>query len=213
MDPYPVKSREIAGFVIWGWRGGVGLRSAKGRGMSPLYFSVKRTHLCLQRSSREVLREHDLADLVTPAQVDVLRIVWERETVMRWQLVDLLGIVGPAVSKMLTRLEDRGLIERTKWEHDERYVEVKLTAAGEEVMRFAMSDMCRADNEDEYFDGIARADKEPLAELLLRARIRLGDDAKFVHPWMRVVTNMGYTLANPPPPEAIFPPREVPTYP
>src|SRR5512140_229417 len=106
--------------------------------MHPAFFSVRRTQLALMTHQWFLLEEFDLAEEITPVQLDVLRIVYERLVVMRWQLVDLLGVQGPAVSRMLDRLQKKGLIVRSKWEHDERMVEVRLTEYGEDVVKRAM---------------------------------------------------------------------------
>ncbi len=179
--------------------------------MQPTFFSLRRAQLCVQSLLWYEFEEWELLDHVTPVQLDVLRIVYERITVMRWQLIDLLGVKGPAVSRMLERLEKRGLIEKMKWDVDARYVEVKLTEYGEWVVKWALEGLfsegknaARALSRSEP----PEADLAELDRLLLAARIRMGDGAKFVHPWMRVVMNMGWNLANPPPPDQIFPPRD-----
>src|SRR5512135_353443 len=106
--------------------------------MHPTFFSLRRTQLCVQSALFYGFEEWGLDEHVTPVQLDYLRVVYERETVMRWQLVHLLGVQGPAVSRMLERLEKRGLIKRSKWQYDERFVEVKLTEYGERVVKFAL---------------------------------------------------------------------------
>jgi DNA-binding MarR family transcriptional regulator len=176
--------------------------------MHPLFFGVKRVHLCVQRLSRALCEEWDLE--VTPAQLDMLRIVFERQGVARWQLVDLLGIAGPAVSRMLGVLERGGWVERRRAKWDARYVLVRLTARGSELVAFALEGPLSKDHEAIMQGCVSRsdppsADAEKLEGLLLGARIRLGDSARFIHPWMRVLVTDEYTLAKPPPPAAIFP--------
>jgi DNA-binding MarR family transcriptional regulator len=181
--------------------------------MHPIFFSVKRTFLTCQRHQRRALEEHALDEFVTPQQLDVLRIVWERGVVMRWQLVELLGVQPAAVSRMLNRLENRDFITRTPWAHDERFVEVKLTEIGEVIVRAAMRTVCAERALERHEEAITDAtpskaeDVELLRVLLLAARIGMQDDAKFVHPWMRVETNRGWDLRHPPTPDAIWPPR------
>ncbi|MFD0868252.1 Uncharacterized HTH-type transcriptional regulator yusO [Chlamydia abortus] len=55
------------------------------------------------------------------------------------ELADVFGVGKSAITAIVTRLEDKGLIERVRDDKDRRMVYLSLTAEGERVRRLAVS--------------------------------------------------------------------------
>lgn len=65
-------------------------------------------------------------------------------------LIDALGMTKGAISKIITRLESKGLVERISLDTDKRAQQIKLTSAGRKLVpRLA----ALADQNDETFFG------------------------------------------------------------
>ena len=83
---------------------------------------VHRQRLLLQR----VLGGHDLH----PAQAMCLRVLGHRDGTPQRDLAEALLLSAPTVTRMLQRMERRGLVERATDERDQRVAVVRLTAEG-----------------------------------------------------------------------------------
>jgi MarR family transcriptional regulator, organic hydroperoxide resistance regulator len=74
---------------------------------------------------------------VTYPQYLVMLVLWEDADVTVGHLGDRLHLDSGTLTPLLKRLEARGLIERRRARHDERVVEIHLTAAGRALKRKA----------------------------------------------------------------------------
>ncbi len=92
-----------------------------------MFFQIKRVHLSLLAVSRVLLNEMEL----TPARFDMMRIVeMHSDGVAQQKIMDLLGVSGATVSRMLKSLEKLGFVERVRMPEDRRRVLVKTTWLG-----------------------------------------------------------------------------------
>jgi homoprotocatechuate degradation regulator HpaR len=79
---------------------------------------------------RPVLNEHGL----TEQQWRVLRAVHDAGTLEPRELVGRCGISSPSLAGVLARMETLGLVERRRFDHDQRRIAVALTATGERLV-------------------------------------------------------------------------------
>ncbi len=79
------------------------------------------------------------------------------------------------MSRVASRLEDSGYLERSVPSDDRRTVEIKLTAAGAQKFRTARSVAIEVIRED-FVAGLAPGDADRLLEIFGRLRGRLGPD-------------------------------------
>ena len=117
---------EGAGWCAWGGRGG------EGETMHFLTFRIKRAHLASLRATREFCEEVEL----TVARFDFMRAAGTRvEGTRQNEITSILGLSREAVSKMVRRLIDLGLVRRERCPWDRRTYVVSLTEEGERRMR------------------------------------------------------------------------------
>ncbi|HYH79624.1 MAG TPA: MarR family transcriptional regulator [Longimicrobium sp.] len=92
------------------------------------YLNVQRTANVLLQGLTEVLRGHDL----TPTQYNVLRILRGagEAGLTAGDVGDRMITRDPDVTRLLDRLEKRGLAERWRCTHDRRVVWTRITSAG-----------------------------------------------------------------------------------
>jgi DNA-binding MarR family transcriptional regulator len=95
--------------------------------MHVIYFGLKRAFHGTLRVTRRALASLGL----TPARFDLLYIVAkEGSSLLQRELQRALGVTAATVSRMLTSLEELGLVEREVTEEDHRCRNVMLTKAG-----------------------------------------------------------------------------------
>jgi DNA-binding MarR family transcriptional regulator len=96
------------------------------------YLNVQRTANALAQRIAELLRSHDL----TPAQYNVLRIL-RGAGPDGLNASDIAGRMisrDPDVTRLVDRLEKRGLVERWRCSEDRRVVWTRLSPAGRELI-------------------------------------------------------------------------------
>ncbi len=96
------------------------------------YLNVQRTANALSQPLTEMLRAHDL----TPAQYNVLRIL-RGAGEAGLNASDIAGRMisrDPDVTRLVDRLEKRGLVERWRCSHDRRVVWTRISAGGRELI-------------------------------------------------------------------------------
>lgn len=95
--------------------------------------SLERTAAVHSHAFAEALKPHG----ITPTQYNVLRILRGagNEGLCRHEVRDRLVSQVPDVTRLLDRLEDAGLIERSRSEEDRRLVSTRITAAGLALLR------------------------------------------------------------------------------
>ena len=102
-------------------------------------FALKRGHQSWLRVSRPLTRLFGL----TPARYDMLFAIGSRPTgaLLQRDLRWLLGVTAPTISKMLSSLEELGLIQRAPHHSDRRQRVVSLTAAGTQALLAAEQEL------------------------------------------------------------------------
>ena len=96
------------------------------------FLSLQRTaSLLIQALGRE-LKEHDL----TPAQYNTLRILRgaEPDALTCGEIGERLVSPGPDVTRLLDRLEQRGLVTRLRDAEDRRVVRARITDSGIDLL-------------------------------------------------------------------------------
>jgi len=87
----------------------------------------------------EVLRRHcaeqGKAYVITPPQWGILSFVTREQVQTISVLAQRLGVDAPAVTNIVQRLEQSGLVERVRDREDQRVVKVSLSEEGQEIMR------------------------------------------------------------------------------
>lgn len=76
-----------------------------------------------------------MPDLVTPRQLEVLANLSQREQWSISQVASFLGVSCAAATKAVARLERKGLVSRTVDMMDRRCVNVRVTRAGNDILR------------------------------------------------------------------------------
>jgi DNA-binding MarR family transcriptional regulator len=96
------------------------------------YLNVQRTANTLAQRIAELLRSHDL----TPAQYNVLRILRGagQDGLNASDIGGRMISRDPDVTRLVDRLEKRGLVERWRCSEDRRVVWTRLSPAGRELI-------------------------------------------------------------------------------
>jgi DNA-binding MarR family transcriptional regulator len=96
-------------------------------------------HRCFASAFFEALQAHCIKlkkpYVVTPPQWGVLALLSRRDGQTIRTLAQQLGVDGPAVTNIVKRLEQSGLVERMRDREDERVVNVLLTTEGQDIVR------------------------------------------------------------------------------
>ncbi|SRR6266496_3076339 len=94
---------------------------------------------CFASAFFEVLQAHcmklEKPYVVTPPQWGILALLSRRDRQTISMLAQQLGVDGPAVTNIVKRLEQSGLVERVRDREDERVVNVLLTTEGQNIVR------------------------------------------------------------------------------
>jgi DNA-binding MarR family transcriptional regulator len=96
------------------------------------YLNLWRTYDRLRASEEELFAAHDL----TPQQYNALRLLRGQQpgTLATLELAARLVSRAPDITRMLDKLEQRGLIERVRPADNRRTVRIGITAAGLELL-------------------------------------------------------------------------------
>lgn len=158
--------------------------------MHTVFFGLKRAHHSVLRTTRRAFAQLGL----TAARFDLLYAVHERTPFGQVDLCQALGVSAPTVSRMLTSLEEQGLIRREVGCPDRRSRVVTLTDAGfrcvEEAICSLMdwgtaqllvdSALCPDQWQDEGACGRASKMLEDAVDAI---RFAFGDVADLYRPW------------------------------
>lgn len=117
----------------------------KNKNMSDKYDVLKLDHqLCfpLYACAKEIVRRYkpflDEVDL-TYTQYIVMMVLWEEKEVNVKELGKRLYLDSGTLTPLLKRLEQKGLLSRTRAEWDERVLMVQITKAGEKLKEKAVT--------------------------------------------------------------------------
>jgi DNA-binding MarR family transcriptional regulator len=96
------------------------------------YLNLVRTADAIWRNNVEVLKPYDL----TPTQFNVLRILRGagQEGLNCREISERMLTFDPDVTRLLDRLESRGLVGRSREARDRRVITVRITEAGQQLI-------------------------------------------------------------------------------
>jgi DNA-binding MarR family transcriptional regulator len=114
---------------------------------------------------REVYRRHD-CDAGDYDVLAALRRSGPPNTLTPSVLSRTVLVNTATMTERLTRMEQRGLVLRTRSERDRRSVSVELTTAGRDLIDSAVQDLLAV--ESRLLDGLGEADRRALARLLAK---------------------------------------------
>jgi DNA-binding MarR family transcriptional regulator len=158
--------------------------------MHAVFFGLKRAHHGVLRIGRRALAQLGL----TAARFDLLYAVREREGLPQSELCQALGVSAPTVSRMVTSLEELGLLARQATIIDRRLRHVTLTDAGRRIIEEAIgwfmsagiaqlavdSALCPT----RWYDGkLCSRVRQRLDKTLDAIRHAYGDIADLYRPW------------------------------
>ena len=158
--------------------------------MHSVFFGLKRAHHSVLRTTRRALARLGL----TAARFDLLYAIRERVGFKQADFCQALGVSAPTVSRMLTSLEELGLVRREIACGDRRRRIVLLTAAGRRCLRRAIRRFMRWGTAQLMVDSALCPDCWHDEEACARARKTLetaldairhsyGDVANLYRPW------------------------------
>jgi DNA-binding MarR family transcriptional regulator len=116
----------------------------------------------MRREVEKRMAQHDLTD----AQWKPLYMLKLGRATTAIELAREMDIDAGAITRMLDRLESKGLIERVRSEADRRVVHLRLTAAGEHVARKVPFVLASVNND--FLRGFSEAEWKQLRRLLGR---------------------------------------------
>jgi DNA-binding MarR family transcriptional regulator len=122
---------------------------------------------------REVYRRHD-CDAGEYNVLAALRRTGPPHRLTPTEISRTVLVNSATMTERVTRLEQRGLVLRTRSDRDRRSVSVDLTEAGHDLIDSAVKDLLAV--ESRLLDGLTEADKRALARLL--AKLAADLDAK-----------------------------------
>jgi DNA-binding MarR family transcriptional regulator len=130
------------------------------------YLALLRTTDALQSSMESKLKEFGL----TGTQYNALRILRGagREGLPCSEIGERMITHDPDITRLLNRLEQRGLVERMRDPHDRRVIYGKITAAGKKLLR--EMDGPVEEHGRELLHHVSQADLRRLIDLLERVR-------------------------------------------
>lgn len=128
------------------------------------YLNLVRTTEVLAREVAAVFRRHDLSQ----AQYNILRILrGSGEEGLPCQAIGKrLVTLDPDVTRLLDKLEQRGLVTRERQRNDRRVVLVRLTAAGRALCDDPTLNADLESLHRHHFDRLGPADTQALIQLL-----------------------------------------------
>ncbi|MBA3069220.1 MAG: MarR family transcriptional regulator [Hyphomonas sp.] len=92
--------------------------------------SLRRILKAVDAQARTLARDTSL----TPSQIVVLKELAARESVQPGELARSAGLKQATISILLDRLQERGLVQRTRGDEDRRTVRVQITPDGRQVL-------------------------------------------------------------------------------
>ena len=116
----------------------------------------------MRREVEKRMAQHDLTD----AQWKPLYMLKLGRATTAIELAREMDIDAGAITRMLDRLESKGLIERVRSEADRRVVHLRLTAAGDQVARKVPFVLASVNND--FLRGFSEAEWKQLRRLLGR---------------------------------------------
>lgn len=122
------------------------------------------------RNDRLIIHLRDLGHIMRflyegkASQKRILMILKKSESMTQKDLTERLGIQPGSASEILLKLENAGLITRTRNEHDRRTTDICLTDSGRELAEEALAQ--RKKRHEEMFSCLSEKEKQELLSLL-----------------------------------------------
>ncbi|MCK5744899.1 MarR family winged helix-turn-helix transcriptional regulator [Oricola sp.] len=104
--------------------------------------------------------------------IGVLNIVWLNPGISQNDLAGSVALKKSAVTKVVQLLEANKLLARQRTQNDRRYKALKLTPAGEELVRNIRLETDRL--HAEWFEGVKQDDRDIFFDVLIRILTNLG---------------------------------------
>ena len=101
---------------------------------------------------------------MAPGQQRVLAVLSRHDSMPQRELLEQMGLARATLSELLTRLEEKGLIERTRSKADRRAITISLTKKGKTASKKVVS--IESDIADEAFAPLSAAQKDDLKSML-----------------------------------------------
>ena len=109
-------------------------------------------------------RGHHHCTASHPSQHRILSLLSEKESIPQQELLEILDIRASSLSELLSKLEDKGLITRTKPDHAKRNVNVEITDLGAAVAEEHAQH--KEEAAQELFASLSEEEQKTLAGLL-----------------------------------------------
>ncbi len=147
-----------------------------------ILLAIRRITRAVDIRSRKLLQDYGL----TAPQLTTLRAVSRMQPASASVIAKEIHLGQPTVTGILDRLERRGLIERTRGEHDRRSVNIALTDEGRRILEAAPSVL-----QDQFQESLARLqewERTQILSTLQRIADMLGandlqDSAALINEW------------------------------
>ncbi len=134
------------------------------------YFLARARFIAFRNFHRHIGDVHELK----PVEYSLLVLLDSNQDVTQTQLARELGVAQPNMTGILRRLEERGVVERTRAEHDLRMQFITLTAAGQKLLRQAMA--AGQSMDDLWLGRLTAGERAMLAELLEKVAMPRQDE-------------------------------------
>jgi DNA-binding MarR family transcriptional regulator len=134
----------------------------------PETLSARTAYLLGRAADRaQAMGEEDLAPLgITPREYSVLAVLADQSPLTQTRIAEILGLDRTTILKVGAALEDKGLVERARDEHDRRAYAVALTAAGDRLRGDALTLLLAC--EGRFLGRLDIEQRDQLHELLAR---------------------------------------------
>jgi DNA-binding MarR family transcriptional regulator len=109
-------------------------------------------------------RGHHHCTASHPSQHRILSLLSEKESIPQQELLEILDIRASSLSELLSKLEEKGLITRTKPDHAKRNVNVEITDLGAAVAEEHAQH--KEEAAQELFASLSEEEQKTLAGLL-----------------------------------------------
>lgn len=132
---------------------------------APNFVSEKLYSLFI-RCSHALSRGHHQNTGMHPSQQRILSLLASSDKITQHELLDIMQIRAASLSELLTKLEGKGLISRTKADSNKRGIDVEITDLGEAVVSEYTHN--HQENTNELFSALSEEEQRLLVQLLSR---------------------------------------------
>ena len=127
---------------------------------SSLGYLVRYAHRAFVKALAQKLATHG----ISTTEWSVLRVLWIEEGLTQVALAERMRVEKASLTSVLTSLEEKGLVERTRNQSDRRKINLRLSAAGRRLKARVLS--CGQAINDRATRGIPPAKVEQVRALL-----------------------------------------------